>query len=228
MSAPPFVTRPAWADRLQAGVDAAFAVTGADTPGWPDPNPDRNPPEEAYSRVLDPGKYRILGARVRAWVTVLSDRGIATAREVAAPEPWVGAVRPPDAWALVRRIDPSRPGALSLLLATTLVDAEPFGLDIGIADAAGPPVLLETLPDCGCDACDSGSADLLRCLDERVLSVARGGVLHARGRDRTATLQLDGWSSSGTPRLEGDEREWLDPSAAAPDDVRRWAGTAWL
>ena len=118
---------------------------------------------------------------------MLSDRGIATGREVAAPEPWVGAVRPPDAWALVRRIDPSRPGALSLLLATTLVDGEPFGLDIGIADAAGPPVLLETLPDCGCDACDSGSADLLLCLDDRVLSVARGGVLHARGRDRTAT-----------------------------------------
>jgi len=228
MATPFHVPRPDWADGLLADVGAAFAVTGVDTPGWPDPHPDRHPPEEAYSRVLDPGKYRILGTRVEAWLVVLSERGIASGHEVAGPEPWVGAHRPPGDWARVTRLDPARKGGLSLFLATTLVEDAPFGLDIGIADDSGAPVLLESLPDCGCDACDSGSADLLRCLDERVLCVARGGLLHARRAGRTATLNLDGFSSSGAPLLEGDERTWLDPDADVPDAVRRWVGAPWL
>lgn len=39
-----------------------------------------------------------------------------------------------------------------------------------------PAVLLETLLDCGCDACDSGSRDLLEVLDETVLSVVDGSL----------------------------------------------------
>ncbi|MCZ4590043.1 DUF6226 family protein [Rhodococcus opacus] len=58
-------------------VDAAFAVTGAHTPGWPNPYQDGpEPDEEAYERSTNPEKFLIVVARVRAWTKVL--RWIAT------------------------------------------------------------------------------------------------------------------------------------------------------
>src|SRR5690606_22817037 len=33
---------------------------------------------------------------------------------------------------------------------------------------------VETIPDCGCDACDSGSRDLLEQLDQSILSIVDG------------------------------------------------------
>jgi len=57
-------------------VEAAFAETGAATPGWPHPHPgDVRPAEEEYSRESDPAKYRILGARVQAWSRALVATG---------------------------------------------------------------------------------------------------------------------------------------------------------
>ena len=140
------------------------------------PPPDREPSEEEYSRCLDPGKYRILDARVEAWAQVLSERDIATSHDTAPPDQaWTGARRGPEQMLRVRRLDPVVIGGLSLLLATTTVDDAPFGLDVGVVGPASDPVFLDTLPDCGCDACDSGSADLLETLDGWVLAVARRG-----------------------------------------------------
>lgn len=214
-------TRPAWFDVLLAGVDQAFEATGADTPGWPNPHPDRSPLDEEYSRVSDPGKYHILDARVDAWVQVLAEADLAETREVPA-ELWIAALRPPAELLRVRRIKPVRPGGLTLLFATTLVDGAPFGLDVGIAVGGSRPVFLEPVPTCGCDACDSGSADLLGTLDGWVLAVARGGVLHARSGESYATRTLDGWETAG-----GRHESWLDESSAVPDGVERWVGTPW-
>jgi hypothetical protein len=213
--------RPAWFDVLLARVDRAFAVTGADTPGWPDPHPDRNPPDEEYSRVSDPRKYRILDARVDAWVQALAEAGLAEARDVPA-QPWIAAPRRPVDLLRVRRITPMRPGGLTVLFATTLVDAAPFGLDVAIAEGEGRPVFLEPVPDCGCDACDSGSADLLATMDGWVLTVARGGVVHVRSGESYATRTVDGWQTAG-----GGHESWLDGSAALPAGVERWVGTPW-
>jgi Family of unknown function (DUF6226) len=214
-------TRPAWFDVLLAGVDRAFVVTGADTPGWPDPHPDRNPPEEEYSRVSDPGKYRILDARVDAWVQVLAEAGVAATHQVPA-QSWIAAPRPPAELRRVRQVTPVRPGGLTLLFATTLVDGTPFGLDVATVSGGGRPVFLDPVPDCGCDACDSGSADLLGTLDGWVLRVARGGVLHARSGQSYVTRTLDGWASAGGGRVS-----WLDESSAIPDGVERWVGVPW-
>jgi hypothetical protein len=215
------VSRPAWFDVLLASVDRAFETTGVDTRGWPDPHPDRVPLDEEYSRVSDPGRYRILDARVDAWVRILTEAGLAETHEGPA-RPWIGALRPPAELRRVRRIAPTRPGGLTLLCATTLVDAAPFGLDIGIAAGVGRPVLLGSVPGCGCDACDSGSADLLATLDGWVLAVARGGVLHARARHSSATRTLDGWQATG-----GRQESWLDESSAIPAGVERWIGAPW-
>ncbi len=213
---------PRWADSLLDEVDRAFEKTGANTPGWPDPHPERDPLEEEYSRVTDVSKYRILGSRVDAWVTVVTDRGIAGFLDVPA-EPWIDGRRPPDRHQRVLRFEPVATGALRLLVATTLVDGRPFGVDVGVSSRDGRPVLLAMVPDCGCDACDSGSADLLRELDGWVLTVARGGVVHARRGEHTATRSWGGWCTAN----RGDA-SWLDESAPAIDGLQRWMGAPWV
>ena len=206
-------------------VDRAFEATGAATPGWPDPHPDRDPSEAEYSRCLDPGKYQILPARAQARAQVLTSRGMATVSNHL-PTSWEGAVRGPDGLRLVRRLTPTRAGGLSVLLGETLVDGQPFGIDVGLSGSDDvAPVLLDTVPDCGCDACDSGSDDLLAVLDGWILAVARGGVVHARSASARASRTLDGWQASGE---EGRTFEtWLDGSVPAPEGVRRWVGEPW-
>jgi hypothetical protein len=217
--------RPAWFDELLADVDGVFAVTGADTPGWDDPHPDRDPPEEEYSRCVNPGKYRILDARVEAWVRVMEEHSLATAVDVdAGRQVWLGAFRSPRDLQRVRQVEPTRPGGLTLLLATTIVDRAPFGLDVGLAGTGSPSVFLEAVPDCGCDACDSGSADLLETLDGWVLTVARGGVVHARRGQSHITRTLDGWQAKG----DGYQEAWLDETHLDVGGVRRWRGRPWV
>lgn len=217
--------RPAWLDDLLAEVGRAFEATGARTPPWPDPHPDRNPPGAEYSRVSDPGKHQILAARADAWLRVLEAGGLATASEAAAG-PWTDAERAPDAWRRVRLLAPTRVGGLSLLLADTLVDGEPFGLDVGLSDSGqDAPVHLDTIPSCGCDACDTGSDDLLEVLDGWILSVAQGGVLHARSAAGRISRTADGWQGSGD---SAEFELWMDGSASPPPGVRRWVGASWV
>jgi len=212
--------RPAFFDALLAAVDRAFAVTGAGTPGWPDPHPGRVPLDEEYSRVSHPGRYRILEARVEAWVQVLAEAALAETHPAPA-QPWLAAPRPPSGWVSLRRITPTRPDGLTLLVANTLVDAAPFGLDIAIARGGGRPVFLAAVPDCGCDACDRGSADLLSALDGWVLTVARGGVVHARCAQSWTTRTFDGWQSTAGRRVS------LVDGSAETDGVERWTGAPW-
>jgi hypothetical protein len=48
--------RPAWFDTLVTEVDQAFEVTSTDTPGWPDPHPDRNPADGEVLAVPESGQ----------------------------------------------------------------------------------------------------------------------------------------------------------------------------
>jgi hypothetical protein len=216
------IPRPARFDALLAAVDRAFEVTGADTPGWPDPHPDRCPLEEEYSRVSDVSKYRILETRVDAWAQALADTGLGETLDVPA-ERWTAGCRSPDQHQRVRRIAPLHHGGLHLLVATTLVDGEPFGLDLAICHDSERPVFLTAVPDCGCDACDSGSTDLLNELDGCVLTVAQGGAVHAMRGQQCATRTLHGWSTAN-----GGDASWLDESTPVPDGVERWVGASWL
>lgn len=198
---------------LLADVERAFEVTGADTPPWPDPHlgPDGEDlpvREEEYSRCLDPGKHRILAARAEAWAQVLVAKGWAEREEIAdgAALPWRAESGPPLHRATVLR--PHRRGALPLLLVRTAPDEEDGHHDLTTADAllpgivvalGDPPLPVETLPFCGCDACDSGSRDLLEQLDEAVLSIVDGSYEveispHGR-RERTSFHASSGWSA---------------------------------
>ncbi|HJF49737.1 MAG TPA: DUF6226 family protein [Brachybacterium paraconglomeratum] len=197
---------------LLTDVERTFAVTGADTPPWPDPHlgPDgQDLPvrEEEYSRCLDPAKHRILAARAEAWAQVLVAKGWAEREEIAdgAALTWLTDPLVTTHRATVLR--PHRPGAQPLLLARTAPDGQVGDHDLAPADAllpglvvgAGdPPLPVETIPDCGCDACDSGSRDLLEQLDEAVLSIVDGSYEveispHGR-RERTSFHASSGWS----------------------------------
>lgn len=129
---------------------------------------EAHPLEEEYSRCLDPGKYRILPARGEAWVRALTRLGVATVDEV---------VDPAAAWRdepdvrveTATRLRPTRAGAISLLLGFTSLQGVPAA--VVVIGAGQPEVPLVTLPDCGCDACDSGS---MTCWRSSTSTSARG------------------------------------------------------
>ena len=194
-------------DDLKPQVDAAFAVTGAGTPGWPDPHPDRRPGEEEYSRCLDPAKYRILGARVEAWQEVLVRRGLMTTLEADGAVWW----------------RPTRVGALPLRVSRLPVDRV---ADAGVTIAAGDPArVLESVPDCGCDACDSGSANDLAVLDGLIAVVLAGGVVRVAHGGHVVRRTLDGWSASGLPDRDL-PRRWL--GGDVPDGADVVQGEPWF
>ncbi|WP_432573235.1 DUF6226 family protein [Kineococcus sp. SYSU DK005] len=184
---------------IRTAVEAAFAVTGAAAPGWPDPHPDlheETDPAE-YSRCLDPGKYRILTARTRAWTRALSELGLA---EVEVLEPG----RAASAWregagahapTRTHRLRPHRPGALPLL-----VGRRGFGGyedNVVVLGAGEPAVLLAHVPACGCDACDDGSAALLEELDDAVLDVVTGAFAHVSTPHGAVRGGRTGWQAEG-------------------------------
>ena len=60
-------------EHLQVAVEDAFAITSRETPPWPDPHPDHAAkPQEAYSRLTNPVRWRILRARTEAWLIALT------------------------------------------------------------------------------------------------------------------------------------------------------------
>ena len=65
-------------DDLLTAVDSEFEVTGASLVGWPDPHDGRSPDNDEYSRVTNPARWLILGARTDAWLVALERLGLAT------------------------------------------------------------------------------------------------------------------------------------------------------
>ena len=251
---------------LLADVERTFAVTGADTPPWPDPHlgPDgQDLPvrEEEYSRCLDPGKHRILAARADAWAQVLVATGWAEREEIAdsAALSWLT-----DPLVTARRatvLRPHRPGAQPLLLARTAPEEAPGSVDLTSGDAVlhsvvvglgDPPLAVETVPDCGCDACDTGSRDLLQQLDQAILSIVDGSYeveISPRGRsDRSsfgasagagvdqpeanAVLSADPWAEGWLPRpmdpmLDPEDAAWAEEMLREPWPSRLLDAVIW-
>jgi hypothetical protein len=212
---------------LLAAVAREFEVTGAATPSWSDPHEGMDGPRsDEYSRCLDPGKYRIVGARTQAWAGILVAAGLATAEPVRDPATvWQEAARQGDHVRLADHgtwLRPHAAGALPLLLATRSIGAPDNHVDIGAGD---PPRLLEDVPDCGCDACDSGSAGLLEQIDAAVLDVVSGALVHVRIGETTAMSGLDRWSAHTRGPETMPSRSAIDAAFAA---VRAgdWPGPA--
>lgn len=172
---------------------AAFVETAAATPRWPDPHPgDVFPREEEYSRCLDPGKYRIIAARANAWFRAFTELGLAAVEDAGDP---ASAWRDGQPELLERAVwvRPVRSGAVPMLLGFRAFD--------GVVDAvvllgvAEPAVLLASLPDCGCDACDGGSDELLAELDRYLLAAADGSLVHVTTR-KGVVISTPSWRSA--------------------------------
>ncbi|MFI7385469.1 DUF6226 family protein [Streptomyces sp. NPDC049813] len=179
---------------LLRSVDEAFAVTGAGTPPWPDPHPDGEVRDEEYTRCSRPEKYRILDARAQAWTHVLCGRGLAEAQTPADP----AALWRPSADRTLDgavRLRPVRAGAVPLVFGSAAVDGVPRTvLVLGVGE---PASVLETLPDCGCDACDDGSERLVEAVDDLVSAVISGAFVHIdAGEGREIVATGDTWSAS--------------------------------
>jgi Family of unknown function (DUF6226) len=174
---------------LMAEVEVAFARTAAGLERWHDPHPppDRIVSDDEYSRVTDPAKWRIIGARADAWIDALVTLGLAAVERDADPD-WVEAPA-----ANVTRSDvvtPSIEGGLRLVVCRSRIEDVPdAGVTLGVGD---PAVRIAFIPDCGCDACDSGSQDVIDHLDSYIRPVVAGEFRHLwRGRQSITVLEDD-------------------------------------
>lgn len=205
---------------LREAVDAAFVTTGRSFRSWPDPHPDRPPPEEEYSRLLDPAKWRILGARADAWLHALVDTGLARV-EPNAVVSWRG--KPGPIISRTDRVVPVVSGALQLTVARSrLEDVDDAGVTLGLGD---PAVCIDWFPQCGCDACDSGSQNELGYFDEHMGVIVSGTFRRLTDGKRTITVFGDHErQASGSFRSGALEAILADP----PRGWDELAGASWL
>jgi len=180
-------------DALRAQVSAAY--DRLDLPSWPSPRPEGvEPRDEEYSRVSDLHKYRVVHGRAGAWTDVL---GALPGVVVERLDPVAAERR--EFTRGVRIVSPV-PGTLPLVLLER--DAGPAehgdavdSLHVAVQDTAH--LLDHGHPDCGCDACDLGSNDLLENIDDQILSVVAGPFVLLEGKDWKATWYPDGASMDG-------------------------------
>ena len=222
------VTRTRFVDRgehdgvvteLLAAVDAAFEITGRGLAQWPDPHPDRSVLDEEYSRLTDAGRWRIIGARADAWIAALVEAGLAAVER----DPTIRwRVNPKTVISRADRIVPVAVGALPFIVGRSQIgDVVDAGVTLGVGD---PAVCVTWFPDCGCDACDSGSQDELDHFDSYVDSIVSGAFRRLTAGDREITVIGEGsWSASGEFGRHEVGTIIADPSGW--DEV---AGTSWL
>lgn len=208
-------------EQVRAEMERRFAAM--DPRPWPPPRePMASPLKEEYSRVTDPGKYRIVHQRAMAWAEVVAALLGATYEEVPVP----AGDEAPTSWraslASSWRLASPCPGTIPLYLHAT-ASPQPAGTLSGVLVAVGRPGFdLELIPDCGCDACDWGSAGLLEAVDEIIAAVLTGELRAAKGADRHHewyALDLPGHSSSGTSK----SRDWRRTPWS-----EHWEDAAWL
>ncbi|HEX5540848.1 MAG TPA: DUF6226 family protein [Micromonospora sp.] len=227
----------AWMVRLgelQAQVAVSYDRLGM--PSWPNPRPVMaSPREEEYSRVTEPERYGIVHVRARVWANRLGDLpGVEV--ETLAPAPLDDEGRLGRFDRGVRLTSP-RPGTLPLLLLERDVrlpgrEASQAVLHISVVQ---PKIALAMLPDCGCDACDSGSDDLLHAIDQTICSVVGGPFVVLRGKGWYAQWHPDGGSSGGTGRgpdhaqvIELCRRLAGEEDIQLPNGTEAFVGRPWL
>ena len=214
-------------DEVRAQVETDYAGLGM--PTWPDPHPDAAPAlDEEYSRLTRPDRYTIVHARARAWTGALT-RLLGAVAEPLTPAPLDDGVDP-HRFDRGVRLSPPRPGTLPLLLLER--DTPLPVLHISVVR---PAAQLQMLPDCGCDACDRGSDDLLEAVDLTIGTVVGGPSVVLRGQGWDAHWHPDGGSShSAVHHL--DHRHLMDlcrrlsagDTPPLPAGTEVFVGRAWL
>lgn len=229
--------------QLQEQVDARYAEL--DLPSWPPPrDPMASPRDEEYSRVTDAGRYRIVHARAQAWADTLAALPDVTLTTLDPGHLVLGEQH--DHTERVLQLTSDRPGTLPLLLlernvpvtepdGTATDTAYPRHLPVVHVAAGDPQAEITFQPDCGCDACDTGSEDLLQAVDEAVRQVVDGPLVVLRGPGWYAHWHRDGGSSGGSGRGPNHEKVMAlcrrlakDEDVTLPSGTRAWVGQPWL
>ncbi len=195
---------------LVGAVDQAFAMRDPALATWPDPQAGgRESLPEEYSRITDAAKWRILGARVDAWVRVLLDRQLAAVHPIDLREITWAPLLPRLTSAV--RVVPVAAGALPLIVARNASgDVPDAGIALGLGD---PAECVGWFPHCGCDACDNGSEPVLDTLDEHLLAIVGGRYRRLTRGDRVIVdLAPTGWRASGEYDVGEVKRILADPS----------------
>ncbi|GAB49109.1 DUF6226 family protein [Mobilicoccus pelagius] len=206
-------------------------IHAADDPvSWPPPRSfDDMPREEEYSRVTDPARYRVLRTRARAWARVLADVPGLAVEPLEPGESDGGGLPVVEAWRV--NCTRERTAVMHLLVhdaPDATLAAEDMTPHVVLAVRARPgdvpasdtgeAVDVALVPDCGCDACDGGSEDLLEALDRQVLDVVTGPVVALRHPDWSAlvTRSSEGVSSGSAAPLpgHGDAVRWCRQALA--------------
>ena len=168
--------------------------------------------------MTNPAKWRILGTRVDAWCTALVELELAHL-ERGADVRWRGDGLP---WPTIARVVPRAAGAIPLVMARGPIEGVEDAV-IGIA-LGDPATVVIVIPDCGCDACDSGSQNELDHLDTQLRSIVTGRLRRLSCEDVEITVlgDDDGWraSSSGgrlpdVPAVLADPSGWHEVSGAS-------------
>ena len=202
-------------DDLIEAVERAFERSSGDLPSWLDPHPDRQPDDSEYSRVTNAERYRIVGARADAWAAAVIQLGLAVTHDrVDWAEPPQTDFRRPFI------IVPNVVAALPVVIARhRLGDCDDAGLTLGLGSPALPVAFL---PDCGCDACDSGSQDLIDVVDQYFHAIITGRYRRLSKGDQVIEVVGNNRSSSNI----GWRR--ADAVLAHPEDWADLTGTSWL
>ena len=210
---------------LEAAVESAFGQTSRGLARWPDPHPDHSAvPDESYSRCTNPAKWRILAARTDAWLIALVEADLATV-ERDATVTWTS--QPGPVISHSERALPVAAGALELVVAHSRIDdVDDAGLVLGVGN---PAECVDWFPDCGCDACDSGSQNELDHLDNHLRSVVTGSFRRLSEGDRVITaLGADEWSASGFRAGARRIGRQVEDVLANPDGWHELTGPSWL
>ncbi|OLT51935.1 hypothetical protein BJF89_05685 [Corynebacterium sp. CNJ-954] len=161
-------------DEILAAVDREYAADPLSAVTWENPHPDLEVRDEEYSRVTDPERFRIVGARVDAWERALVGLRLAHSEPIVTPSSWR---QSPSQEAVL--LTPEAEGARALVMAKGAFDDTPATVLIAGTGGGEHGSGLREIgdePDCACDGCDGGSDRLLEAVDELVWSVVGGFV----------------------------------------------------
>jgi hypothetical protein len=134
---------------LRRAVDAEFEVTARELSPWPDPHPDRSPADDEYSRLTDPARWRLVGARADAWMAAFERLHLARAVDV---HELGWEIAPRTTISRTTQVRPSALGALPLVVCRSrLGGVDDAGVTLGVGE---PAICVAWFPECGCDACE--------------------------------------------------------------------------
>jgi hypothetical protein len=205
-------------------------------PSWPDPRPGMaSPLADEYSRVTQPERYRIVQVRARAWARALQAvPGVEAETLTPAPLDTDGHLGHFDRGV---RLTSQLSGTLALLLLErdARIRQGEAVLPVLHISVDRPEISVTMLPDCGCDACDSGSEDLLQAIDETIISIVGGTSVVLRGKNWQALWWPSGGSSMSGRRAPSHQQamEWSRRLASGqhvrlPRGTEALVGHAWF